>query len=40
MSNFVVMSDITALGYQTAEQVTAAITDALSAIGVAEEGAY
>jgi hypothetical protein len=27
-------------GYQTAEQVQAAITDALGAIGVAEEGAY
>ena len=40
VSNFVVMSDITALGYQTAEQVTAAITTALGAIANAEEGAY
>lgn len=40
VSNFTTMSAVEAKGYQTANEVTAAINSALGAIGVAEEGAY
>lgn len=39
-SNFTTMSAVEAKGYQTASDVETAINTALSAIGVAEEGAY
>lgn len=39
-SGFITMAEVEAKGYQTAQQVSTAITTALSAIGVAEEGAY
>jgi hypothetical protein len=35
-----IASMVNVSGYQTAEDVQAAITEALNAIGVAEEGAY
>lgn len=40
VSGFTTMSAVEAKGYQTSAQVSAAITSALGAIGVAEEGAY
>jgi hypothetical protein len=39
-SGFITMSAVEAKGYQTASDVETAISNALSAIGVAEEGAY
>ena len=39
-SGFITMADVEAKGYQTQEQVATAINNALSAIGIAEEGAY
>lgn len=39
-TGFITMSEVEAKGYQTAKQVDSAITEALSAIGVAEEGAF
>lgn len=40
VSGYTTMSAVEAKGYQTADQVTAAINSALSAFGNAEEGAY
>lgn len=40
VSGFITMSAVEAKGYQTASDVETAISNALSAIGVAEEGAY
>lgn len=40
LSNYYTKSEIDDKGYQTAKQVDAAITEALSAIGVAEEGTF
>jgi hypothetical protein len=40
VSGFITMSAVEAKGYQTASDVATAISNALSAIGVAEEGVY
>lgn len=40
VSGFTTMDAVEEKGYQTSAQVQSAITSALSAIGVAEEGAY
>ena len=39
-TGFITMSEVEAKGYQTAKQVDSAITEALSAIGVAEQGVF
>lgn len=39
-TGFITMSEVEAKGYQTAKQVDAAITEALAAIGIAEEGTF